>query len=305
MTLFLSLLVNGLTLGGVYALISLGYSMVYGVLQLLNFANGDLYMVGAFVGVGILQVAGGPASRVLPVPVVIIVMILAAMIVSGALGIAMEYFAYRPLRSAPRIAPLISALGVSFFLESSTLLIAGAGFYSYRTSSLVSDSSGIHVGPLSVSVLQLLVIGSSVLLMIVLQILVHGTRSGRAMRAIACDMDAAAMMGVDVDKVISRVFFIGGALAGAAGVISGLVFSRIWFYMGFSAGLKGFTAAVVGGIGSVTGSMLGGLAIGLAESFSAGYLSSVYSDLIVFGILIVFVLLRPRGLLGAPAITKV
>jgi branched-chain amino acid transport system permease protein len=305
MSLFLSLLINGLTLGGVYALVALGYSMVYGVLQLLNFANGDLYMVGAFVGFGVLQLAGGSSALHIPVPLLIVLMVLAAMAVSGALGGAMELVAYRRLRNAPRIAPLISALGVSFFLENSTLLIAGGNYYSYNTSSWISPSSGITLGPLSISSVQLLVIIVSFVMMGGLYLLVQRTRTGRAMRAIAYDRDAAAMMGVQVDRVITVVFVIGGAVAGAAGVISAIVFPQVWYYMGFATGLQAFTAAVVGGIGSVNGALLGGLMIGLASSFTAGYISSTFSELIVFGILIVFVLIRPRGLLGAPVLHKV
>lgn len=305
MSLFLTLLVNGLTLGGVYALVALGYSMVYGVLQLLNFANGDLYMVGGFVGLGVLQLAGGPAGLKIPVPLLVLAMVVAAMVVSGLLGGVMERVAYRRLRNAPRIAPLISALGVSFFLESATLLIAGGSYYSYDTSEWISNSSGITAGPLSISSLQILVIACSLVLMGALHQLVHRTKSGRAMRAIAYDRDAAAMMGVDVDRVILLVFVLGGAVAGAAGVVSSIVFPRVWYYMGFDTGLQAFTAAVVGGIGSVTGSLLGGLTIGLASSFTAGYISSTYSELIVFVILIAFVLLRPRGMLGAPLARKV
>ncbi|MHB1511291.1 MAG: branched-chain amino acid ABC transporter permease [Acidimicrobiales bacterium] len=305
MSLFLSLLVNGLTLGGVYALVALGYSMVYGVLQLLNFANGDLYMVGAFVGFGVLQLAGGPGALKIPVPLLIILMMLAAMTVSGILGGTMELVAYRRLRSAPRIAPLISALGVSFFLENSTLLIAGGDYYSYNTSAWISPSSGITVGPFSISSVQLLVIVVSVVMMSVLYQLVQRTRTGRAMRAIAYDRDAAAMMGVQVDRVVMVVFVIGGAVAGVAGVVSSIVFPQVWYYMGFATGLQAFTAAVVGGIGSVNGALLGGLMIGLASSFTAGYISSTFSELIVFGILIAFVLIRPRGLLGASVLRKV
>ncbi len=304
MSLFLALLVNGLTLGGVYALVALGYSMVYGVLQLLNFANGDLYMVGAFVGFGVLQLAGGPGAIKLPVPLLIVLMLVAAMAVSGALGGAMELVAYRRLRNAPRIAPLISALGVSFFLENSTLLIAGGDYYSYNTSSWISPSSGITLGPLSISSVQLLVIVVSLVMMGALYQLVQRTRTGRAMRAIAYDRDAAAMMGVRVDRVIMLVFILGGAVAGAAGVISSIVFPQVWYYMGFATGLQAFTAAVVGGIGSVSGALLGGLVIGLASSFTAGYISSTFSELIVFGILIAVVLIRPRGMLGASLIRK-
>ena len=298
-------LVNGLTLGSVYALIALGYSMVYGILKLLNFAHGEVYMVGAFIGYGVLTVLGGAADPSVAVPLLIVAMFLAAMVGCGLLGVAVERFAYRPLRDAPRIAPLISALGVSFFLQSSALLLFSARFRSYDTPRLISFETGINAGPLRISLVRILVIVTAVALMAALTLLVGRTRLGRAIRATAVDREAAAMMGVDVDKVIVATFFIGSALAGAGGVMFGLVFSNVYHLMGFTAGLKGFTAAVVGGIGSVPGAMLGGLLIGLAEAFASGYISSTFQDLIVFLILVAVMLLRPRGLLGVAALDKV
>ena len=298
-------LVNGLTLGSVYALIALGYSMVYGILKLLNFAHGEVYMVGAFIGYGVLTVLGGAADPSVAVPLLIVAMFLAAMVGCGLLGVAIERFAYRPLRDAPRIAPLISALGVSFFLQSSALLLFSARFRSYDTPRLISFETGINAGPLRISLVRILVIVTAVALMAALTLLVGRTRLGRAIRATAVDREAAAMMGVDVDKVIVATFFIGSALAGAGGVMFGLVFSNVYHLMGFTAGLKGFTAAVVGGIGSVPGAMLGGLLIGLAEAFASGYISSTFQDLIVFLILVAVMLLRPRGLLGVAALDKV
>jgi branched-chain amino acid transport system permease protein len=298
-------LVNGLTLGSVYALIALGYSMVYGILKLLNFAHGEVYMVGAFIGYGVLTVLGGAADPSVAVPLLIIAMFLAAMVGCGLLGVAIERFAYRPLRDAPRIAPLISALGVSFFLQSSALLLFSARFRSYDTPRLISFETGINAGPLRISLVRILVIVTAIALMAALTMLVGRTRLGRAIRATAVDREAAMMMGVDVDKVIVATFFIGSALAGAGGVMFGLVFSNVYHLMGFTAGLKGFTAAVVGGIGSVPGAMLGGLLIGLAEAFASGYISSTFQDLIVFLILVAVMLLRPRGLLGVAALDKV
>jgi len=302
---FVQQLVNGLTLGSVYALIALGYSMVYGILKLLNFAHGDVYMMGAFAGYGVLIALGGPYDLTLPVVAVIALMFLAAMLASGALGVVIERFAYRPLRNAPRIAPLISALGVAFFLQSSALLLFGADFRSYDTYEYVDLAQGIHVGPLNISVVRLLVIGTSFALMIALTLLVSRTRLGKAMRATAFDREAAAMQGIDVDRVIMATFFIGSVLAGAAGVMVGLVFYKVYFLMGFLAGLKGFTAAVVGGIGSIPGAMLGGLAIGFGEAFITGYVSSTFQDFFVFAILIVILLVRPSGLLGRADIQKV
>ncbi len=298
-------LVNGLTLGSVYALIALGYSMVYGILKLLNFAHGEVYMVGAFIGYGVLSAAGGPENPALPVWLLVTLMLLLAMLGSGALGVVIERFAYRPLRNASRIAPLISALGTSFFLQSAALLLFTARIRTYDTPELIPLGLGIQAGPLRISLVRMLVIVTAVVLMVALTVLVGRTRLGRAMRATSYDREAAAMMGVDVDRVIVATFFIGSALAGAAGVMVGLVFSRVFHLMGFVAGLKGFTAAVVGGIGNVPGAMLGGLLIGLAEAFSAAYISSTFSDLIVFAILIAVMLLRPTGLLGRAAVDKV
>ncbi len=305
MEFFLQQLVNGLTLGGVYALIALGYSMVYGILKLLNFAHGDVYMVGAFAGYGVLVAFGGPADPRIPVIVLIVLMFLAGMLASGILGVVIERFAYRPLRNAPRIAPLISAVGVSFFLQNAALLVLGARFRSYGTAKMVDPATGLHWGPLRISIIRIVVILSAVALMVVLHLLVQRTKLGKAMRATAYDREAAAMMGIDVDRVIVATFLIGSVLAGAAGVMVGLVFSRVYHFMGFVAGLKGFTAAVIGGIGSIPGAMMGGLLIGLAEAFSAGYISSTFQNLIVFGLLIVFLLARPRGLFGVPEPVKV
>src|ERR687891_713050 len=282
MEFFVQQLVNGVTLGSVYALIALGYSMVYGILKLLNFAHGEVYMMGAFIGYFVLIGLGGAASPILPVAFVIILMFLAGMLGAGILGIAIERFAYRPLRNAPRIAPLISAIGVSFFLQASALLIFTAQFRTYNTPELIPFSVGIDAGPLRISLVRILVIVSAIALMIALWLLVNRTRLGKAMRATSYDREAAAMMGIDVDRVIVATFFIGSI-----------------------AGLKGFTAAVIGGIGNIPGAMLGGLLIGLAEAFSAAYISSTFQNLIVFGILITVMLVRPSGLLGSPVLTKV
>ncbi len=305
---FVQELVNGLTLGSVYALIALGYSMVYGILKLLNFAHGEVYMIGAFVGYGVLTVSGGAADPMFPIWLLLSFMFLAAMLGAGFLGVVIERFAYRPLRNSPRIAPLITALGVSFFLQNSALLLFSADFRSYGTFELDDGAlfvKGIHKGPLNISLIRIIVIVTTIALMIGLTFFVSRTRLGKAMRATSYDREAAAMMGIDVDRVIVVTFFIGSALAGAAGVMVGLVFQRVYHFMGFVAGLKGFTAAVIGGIGSIPGAMLGGLVIGLAEAFSTGYLSSTFYDLIVFGLLIAMLLVRPTGLLGKADIKKV
>jgi branched-chain amino acid transport system permease protein len=306
-TFFLQLMVNGIILGSIYALIALGYSMVYGILKLLNFAHGDVYMIGSFIGFGVLTVLGGSLSPAIPVVLLVLCMFVAAMLGSGLLGLVIERFAYRPLRNAPRIAPLISALGVAFFLESSALLLFGAQYRNYDGYDLISYN-GIHIGGdagVFVSYLGVIVISTSVVLMAALMVLIRWTRYGKAMRAVSFDREAAAMMGIDPDRVISTTFFVGSALAGAGGVMFGLVFSQIYHLIGFIAGLKGFTAAVVGGIGSIPGAMLGGLLVGLTESWAQGYLNGNVADLVVFGILIGFMLVRPTGLLGTPALQKV
>ena len=314
--LFIQLLVSGITLGSLYALIALGYSMVYGILKLLNFAHGDVYMIGAFAGYGVLTLLGGPLSPNIAIGPLIVLMFLAAMVGSGLLGVVIERFAYRPLRDAPRIAPLISALGVSFFLQNSALLLFGAQFRSYDSFVLGSaNPEFFEPGPLTdavfvvnnvnVQLIQVIVLSTTVGLMVALTVLVAKTQIGKAMRATSYDREAAAMMGIDTDRVIATTFFIGSVLAGAAGVMFGLLFSQVFHFMGFLAGLKGFTAAVVGGIGSIPGAMLGGLLVGLAESFAGGYLGGRWSDLTVFGILILVLLVRPSGLLGTRAIQKV
>jgi branched-chain amino acid transport system permease protein len=314
--LFIQLLVNGITLGSLYGLIALGYSLVYGILKLLNFAHGDVYMIGAFAGYGVLSLLGGPLSPNVALAPLIILMFLGAMVASGFLGVAIERFAYRPLRDAPRIAPLISALGVSFFLQNSALLLFGSQFRSYDSFVLGSKNPEFFdPGPLTdplfvvknvnIQVVQVLVLSTTVGLMVALTLLVAKTQLGKAMRATSYDREAAAMMGIDIDRVIVFAFVLGSVLAGAAGVMFGLLFSQVFHFMGFLAGLKGFTAAVVGGIGSIPGAMLGGLLVGLAEAFAGGYLGGRWADLSVFGILIVVLLLRPSGLLGTPAIKKV
>ncbi|HET9222825.1 MAG TPA: branched-chain amino acid ABC transporter permease [Roseiflexaceae bacterium] len=296
--------VNGLTLGALYALIALGYSMVYGILQLLNFAHGDVYMIGAFVGFGMLTLLAPDNKPLLPSWAIILLMLLVAMLLCGGLGVMIEWFAYRPLRTAPRIAPLISALGVSFFIQNAMLLTLSASDRVVKTELLLSPRLGIDLGPARLSAVRAVIIVTAIVLMVALNYLVRRTRLGRAMRAVAIDREAAAMMGVDVDRVIVITFFLGSALAGAAGVLFGLTFTRITYLMGFTAGLKGFTAAVLGGIGNIPGAMLGGLLLGLAENLAIG-ISSTYKDLIAFVVLVLVLLVRPTGLLGAKVQQKV
>ncbi len=299
------LLINGLTLGAVYALIALGYSMVYGVLQLLNFAHGDVYMIGAFIGYFVMTFFLPASGPILAPALIIIFMMLLAMLGCGVLGVVIEQFAYRPLRNAPRIAPLISALGVSFFIQNAVQLTLTAKFRNYETEKLIAPGLGFDFGNARLSLTRALVIVTAIVLMIILQYVIRNTRLGKAMRAVAIDREAAAMMGVNVDQVIVFTFFIGSALAGAAGVLTGIVFTRIYHFMGFSAGLKGFTAAVLGGIGNIPGAMLGGFILGLTETFAVVFISSTYRDVVAFVVLIIVLLIRPRGLLGAKIAQKV
>ena len=300
MDTFIQLTVDGLTLGSVYALIALGYTLVYGVLKLLNFAHGDVFMVGSFIGFGVLQALGGTANPMVPVWLLLVLVTAAAMVGCAGLGVVIERFAYRPLRDAPRIAPLISALGVSFFLANSMQLLVGAEPRNYDIFSLDNGSlylKGIDIGNVRVPLLRIITISAAFVLMVFLWILVNRTRTGKAMRATSFDREAAAMMGINIDRVIVFTFVLSGALAGAAGVMFALRVPTL-VSIGFVAGLKGFTAAVIGGIGSIPGAMAGGLILGFAESYTQGYITTKWSDLIVFSILILFMLFRPQGLLG-------
>jgi branched-chain amino acid transport system permease protein len=304
---FIQLTIDALTLGSVYALIALGYTLVYGVLKLLNFAHGDVFMVGSFVGFGVLQLLGGAASPNVPVWLLLTLVTLAAMAVCAVLGVVIERFAYRPLRDAPRIAPLISALGVSFFLANSMQLLFGAPPRNYDTFAIhdaVLYTSGFNIGNVHMPLLRIITIVAALALMVALWFLVNKTRTGKAMRATSFDREAASMMGIDIDKVIVFTFVLGSALAGAAGVFFALRVPTT-VSIGFIAGLKGFTAAVIGGIGSIPGAMAGGIILGCAESYSQGYISTKWSDLIVFSILITFMIFRPQGLLGRADIRKV
>ena len=305
MAFFFQELVNGITTGALYALVALGFSMVYGVLKLLNFAHGDLYMVGAFIGFFVIQWFGGPTKLTIPVPLLLVIMFVLAAGLVGGLGVAIERFAYRPLRDAPRIAPLITAIGISFFLENSALLLFGAQYRVYNTSDFISFSSGIQIGSVSIDAVQIMVLALGAALMVGLRLLVNRTRLGKQMRAVAADREAAEMLGINVNFTIAATFFLGSALAGVSGVMAGLLFNQVNNTMGFTAGLFAFTAAVVGGIGSIPGAMLGGLLIGLAQSFVTGYISSTFTNLLVFGLLIVVMVARPSGLLGRAQLQKV
>ncbi|MFQ5613833.1 MAG: branched-chain amino acid ABC transporter permease [Anaerolineae bacterium] len=298
-------IINGLTLGSVYALIALGYSMVYGVLKLLNFAHGDVYMIGAYLGYAVLITLIPESGPLLPTAIIIPLMILVAMVGTGVLGVSIERFAYRPLRNAPRIAPLISALGVSFVLQNLIQLTISPRPLSYGSGTLIPTDSNVFIGDLRIHTSRILVIVTTLVLMLALTYFVRGTRLGRAMRAVAMDIDAAEMMGVNVDRVIMITFFVGSILAGGAGVLVGIVFFSIRHTMGFIAGLKGFTASVVGGIGNIPGAVLGGLLLGVAEALATVYISPTFKDAYAFVVLVVVLMIRPSGLLGRRVSQKV
>jgi branched-chain amino acid transport system permease protein len=292
-------LVNGLTLGGVYALIAIGYSMVYGILGMLNFAHGEIYMIGGFTGWWVLHFLTQNNAVIMNAALVISLMIIIAMAASGLMGILTERLAYRPLRNAPRMNLLLSALGVSIFLQNLVLHFQGAKVRSFHLASLIPESLRvIQIGSVVFSFMRALVIVVTFLLMGLLAVMIKKTKVGKAMRATAQDSEAATFMGIDVDRIIVFVFLIGSALGGAAGILVGLLFTQVDYYVGFQAGLKGFTAAVLGGIGSIHGAMLGGLLLGLAESLAVTFMPSAYKDVVAFIILIAVLIVRPWGLVG-------
>jgi branched-chain amino acid transport system permease protein len=291
--------INALTIGAIYALVAIGYTMVYGIIELINFAHGDVFMVGAFVSMYVLtDVLGqsGPISDPVTLTVVLFIDFSVTMLLLGILGAAIERFAYRPLRNAPRLAPLITAIGVSFILQNIVQIIYGPS--PINTPQVIDPTAKLQVFGLSIGYINLFVIATAVFLMFALQLFVSRTRIGRAMRSTAQDRQAAQLMGVDINRTIAITFFIGSALAGAAGVVQGLYFGNIQFTLGFQAGLKAFTAAVLGGIGNITGAALGGFLIGFVEVTAAALGFFVWGQAAVFGVLIITLVFRPSGLLG-------
>lgn len=284
---------DGLFVGSFYALIALGYSMVYGIIKLLNFAHGDIYMLGAFIGFVMLASVGGLPGA-LSIGALLVVLLL-SMLLTGGAGVLIERFAYRPLRNAPRLAVLITAVGVSFTLQYGVSAIAGPNPRSYpvRLEGDVFDVLGARI-----SLPQVLLMAIAAILMIALNTYIQKTSTGRAMRSISLDMKGSLLMGINVNSVITRTFFIGSALAGAAGVMAGAYYGKIDFMMGFLIGLKAFTAAVIGGIGNIQGAMLGGLVLGLVEAFGASVFGGEWRDVFAFVVLILFLTLRPTGILG-------
>lgn len=289
---FIQQLINGLALGSVYALIAIGYTMVYGIIRLINFAHGDIYMVGAFIGyyaVNSLHLSFIPA-------------LLCAMAGSALLGVIIEKVAYKPLRNSPKITLIITAIGVSLLLENSFRLIVGPNPKPFPE---VLKVKIYKLGALQINNLQIAMLLITILLVVILQYIVFRTTTGKAMRAASFDNDAAALMGINVNNIISITFAIGSALAGAAGVLVGMAYPRIDPYMGIMPGLKAFVAAVLGGIGILPGAMLGGIFMGLAETFTKAFISTKLSDAIAFGILIVVLIFKPTGLLGKKINEKV
>ncbi|MBX6395881.1 MAG: branched-chain amino acid ABC transporter permease [Alicyclobacillaceae bacterium] len=292
MTTFIQQLVNGLSVGSIYALIALGYTMVYGIIKLINFAHGDVFMVGAFVAY--FAYTGLHLG--------FIGSLLVSMISCAVLGILIERFAYRPLRKSTRIAALITAIGVSLFLENVGIIAVGAQARGYPD---MLPGATFNIGGVTVSMKQIGIIVVAVVLMVVLQVIVHRTKIGKAMRAVAYDADAAQLMGVDVDRTISYTFAIGSALAAAAGVIYGAYYSAIDPLMGIMPGLKAFIAAVIGGIGIIPGAMVGGLVLGLIETAVQSLGFSLWRDAVAFALLILILLIKPEGLFGKHAREKV
>ncbi len=289
---FIQYTINGLTAGAFYALVALGYTIIYGILRLINFAHGDLTMVGSFIGWTVL-VQFGLAK--LPLALAIALAFIASMLVTSVLNIGIFQFAYKPLLKRSLLAILITALGMSLLLQNLALNIYGATVQAYPH---LVGSAGLQVGNVRASYGQMIFFGASLVLMVLLYLFVRFTTIGTAMRALAVDHDAARLMGIDVDRVIIVAFVLGAILAAAAGVMIGLYYTQITFFLGFLLGLRAFTAAVLGGIGNIPGAMAGGLLIGLLESYCAGYLSGRWQDVFVFGVLITVLVVKPTGLFG-------
>lgn len=299
---FIQQVANGLTIGMIYTLIALGYTIVYGIVQLINFAHGEVFMVGAYLSLFAYALFQGVSIGVGGSFFLLAFVFLFAMLGTALLGLAIERFAYRPLRNAPRLAPLITAIGVSFFLQNAVMLIFGPSDKSFPELIRVKNYS---YGMVAITNLQTLITLVSLLLMIILQVFIKYTRTGKAMRALADDQEAASLVGINSDRVISIAFLIGSALAGAGGVMFGMYYNTINFHDGYLAGLKAFTAAVFGGIGNIPGAMVGGVLLGILEGLGAGYLSSEWKNVFAFFVLILILLFRPSGLLGSRVVKKV
>lgn len=301
MEFFFEQLINGLAVGGIYALIALGYTMVYGVMRLINFAHGDLFTIGSYLGMTILTAYAitaylGPFTGVLFLIIVVMGMV-------GIIGMILERVAYRPVRQADRLSAVVSALGASIFFSNLVMLIWGPRFRIYPEDILPRIT--LNILGLDVPLLRILVLATSLSLMAILYFFVQKTKTGTAIRAVAIDHGAARLMGINVNRIISLVFLIGPALGGAAGVMVGLYYGQVNFTMGWSYGLKAFIAAVLGGIGNIPGAMLGGLLLGVIEAMGAAFISTAWKDGIAFMVLILILIFRPTGLLGERVADKV
>ena len=299
--MFLQQIVNGLTVGGVYALIALGYTMVYGVLELINFAHGEIYMLGAYLGIifiGIFTVLGLTQYSLL---LALFLTLILSVFFCSAYGFTIEKLAYKPLRKAPRLSPLISAIGVSIFLQNYVMLTQGA---TDKVFPHILKTVKIEIFNVTMTSLQVFIIFTSLILMVMLHLYIMKTMTGKAIRAVAQDKVMASLMGININRIISITFIIGSGLAAVAGVMIAVYYGLINYYIGYIAGIKAFAAAVLGGIGSVPGAILGGFILGIIESLGAGYLSSEYKDAYAFIILIVILLIKPSGILGKSRMDK-
>ncbi len=304
MEYFVQQLINGLTLGSIYGLIAVGYTLVYGIIGMINFAHGEIFMIGAFISIITFLVLG--ALGISWVPLALLIALLVTVVLTPIYGWTLERIAYRPLRGAPRLAALITAIGMSIFLQNYVQLLQGARVKPLQP--LVSGGYEImRRGNFTVilSYMQILIIVLTVVLMVIFSLIITRTSLGRAQRACEQDMTMARLVGVDVDRTISLTFVMGSALASVAGLIFLVNYGVIDFFIGFVAGVKAFTAAVLGGIGSLPGAMLGGLLIGLIEAFWSAYFTVEYKDVAAFSILVLVLIFRPTGLLGEPDIEKV
>ena len=303
MTEFLQQLINGISLGSIYALIALGYTMIYGILRFINFAHGDVFMIGAFSGYYLAILFGFSSATGTMSLLLAFVILIAAMVICSLLGFTIEKLAYKPLRSSPKLTILITAIGISLFLEYSGQLVFGADPKSFPT--LVENTPAFNFRGTVIYSYPLIVIFTTLILIISLRLIVMKTKMGKAMRAVSYNMTAASLMGININKTISFTFIIGSSLAAAAGILFGLTYPKIDPLIGILYGLKAFVAAVLGGIGNITGAALGGLILGTVETFVSGYLSSTYRDAIAFAILIIILLVKPTGLMGKKEIEKV
>ncbi len=296
-------LFNGLSLGAIYALIAIGYTMVYGIIGMINFAHGEVYMIGAYIGLVTLAAIGTQSG--LPVWAIIAIMLIVSVVITGVYGLVVEQVAYKPLRSSPRLVALISAIGMSIFLQNWVAL--GQGARDMAVPQLIpgalrfGSEGGFEV---FVPYSRILIIVVAVALMALLTLYIKHSRMGRASRACSQDMHMAGLLGIDTNRVISFTFVLGAVLAAVGGVLIALAVGKLNPFIGFIAGIKAFTAAVLGGIGSIPGAMLGGIILGVAETFAAAYISSEYKDIVAFGLLVLILLFRPTGLLGKPEVEK-